>query len=452
MCQSHSRVCCIDTLSAVSGCTEHIEFTVIHIQMEINLLCFRHNGYGTGGSMDTSAGFCFRNSLYTVYTTFIFQSGISTCTCDHKCYFLKSADSVLIEDGVIQEIGTGLTAEDAVVYDAKGSTLMPCLIDSHVHVSIAEWAPRQSTMQYLDAYAASGITGIISAGETHVPHRPSDPEGVKALAELSHRIYSSYRPGGAKVYGGAIIPVIGLTEEDFKHLHDIGVIHAGEFGLGNAVDPETAGPMAEWGRKHGVRTMTHTGATFLAGSTGMNTERILGIKPDVICHVAGGGIPIDGMRRFLDELPNAMMEICAVNRPSPKFWQALIDMMRERNAFNRLILGTDTPSGYGIFPHGVWEVMALLCGYCGLEPEIAVAAGSGNTAACYGITSNTIKTGYAADIILCDAPLGSAYETAADSLKAGVVPGVSAVFMDGEILVSGDKVNTAPAKRAAVRL
>ena len=50
---------------------------------------------------------------------------------------ILSADSVLIEDGVIHEIGTGLTAEDAVVYDAKGSTLMPCLIDSHVHVSIA---------------------------------------------------------------------------------------------------------------------------------------------------------------------------------------------------------------------------------------------------------------------------------------------------------------------------
>ena len=97
MCQSHSRVCCIDTLSAVSGCTEHIEFTVIHIQMEIDFLCFRHNSNCTGRGMDTSAGFCFRNSLHTMYTTFIFQSGISTCTCDHKCYFLKSADSVLIE-------------------------------------------------------------------------------------------------------------------------------------------------------------------------------------------------------------------------------------------------------------------------------------------------------------------------------------------------------------------
>lgn len=364
---------------------------------------------------------------------------------------ILDADSVLIEDGRIAEIGKDLQAEDAVMYDAAGSTLMPCLIDSHVHVAIAEWAPRQSTMEWIDAYAASGITGIISAGETHVPHRPSDPAGVKALATVAHKIYASYRPGGAKVYSGAIIPVVGLTEQDFKELHDMGIIHTGEFGLGNAVDPETAGPMAEWGRKYGVRTMCHTGGTFLAGSAGMNTDRILGIKPDVICHVSGGGIPIEGMRRFVEELPS-YMEVCAVNRPSPKFCKALIDIMRENSALNRLILGTDTPSGYGVFPHGVWEVMTLLCGLCGLEPELAVAAGSGNTSRCYGIESNMIKLGYAADLILCDAPVGAAQNTAGECLKAGTVPGVSIVFMDGEVLVSGEKVNTAPAKRAAVKL
>lgn len=361
------------------------------------------------------------------------------------------ADSVLVENGKIAQVGNALSADDAVVYDAAGTTLMPCLIDSHVHVAISEWAPRQSAMEWIDAYAASGITGIISAGETHVPHRPSDPAGVKALAALTHKIYSSYRPGGAKVYSGAIIPVIGLTEQDFKDLHDMGIIHTGEFGLGNAVDPETAGPMAEWGRKYGVRTMCHTGGTFLAGSAGMNTDRILGIKPDVICHVAGGGIPIEGMRRFVEELPS-YMEVCAVNRPSPQFCKALIDILRENDALHRLILGTDTPSGYGIFPHGVWEVMTLLCGLCGLEPEEAVAAGSGNTARCYGIESNMIKPGYAADMIICDAPIGAEHETAGECLKAGTVPGVSVVFMDGEVLVSGAKVNTAPAKRAAVKL
>lgn len=364
---------------------------------------------------------------------------------------ILDADSVLIEDGKIAAIGNGLQAEDAVVYDAAGTTLMPCLIDSHVHVAISEWAPRQSAMEWIDAYAASGITGIVSAGETHVPHRPADPQGVKALATLAHKIFSSYRPGGAKVYSGAIIPVIGLSEQDIKDLADMGINHTGEFGLGNAVDPETAGPIAEWGRKHGVRTQCHTGGTFLAGSAGMNTERILGIKPDVICHVSGGGIPIEGMRRFVEELPS-YMEICAVNRPSPKFCKALIDILRENDAFHRLILGTDTPSGYGIFPHGVWEVMTLLCGLCGLEPELAVAAGSGNTARCYGIESNTVKVGYAADLIICDAPVGAAQDTAGECLKAGTVPGVSAVFMDGEILVAGDKTNTAAAKRPAVKL
>ncbi|MDR1922547.1 MAG: amidohydrolase family protein [Candidatus Adiutrix sp.] len=360
------------------------------------------------------------------------------------------ADGLLIEDGKILKVGRALSADGVeAAYDAAGLTLMPCLVDSHVHVAISEWAPRQNAMDWLGAYAAAGITGIISAGETHIPGRPSDPQGVKALATLTRKIFAELRPGGAKVYAGAVIPVVGLTEQDFKDLADIGVNHTGEIGLGDAVDPETAGPMAEWGRKYGLRTLTHTGAAFLAGSAGMNADRIVGIKPDVVCHVAGGGIPVEGMRRLVEELP-AYMEICAVNRSNPKFMRALVDILRENDAFSRLILGTDSPSGYGVFPHGVWEVMALLCGACGLEPEIAVAAGSGNTAACYGLESNMIKEGYAADLILCDAPLGAEQDTAADSLRAGTVPGVSMVFMDGEVLVSGAKVNTAPPKRVAV--
>ena len=47
--------------------------------------------------MDTSAGFCFRYTLYTVYTTFVFKSGIGSLTLDHKCNFLKSTDAILIE-------------------------------------------------------------------------------------------------------------------------------------------------------------------------------------------------------------------------------------------------------------------------------------------------------------------------------------------------------------------
>ena len=366
---------------------------------------------------------------------------------DIECPVLD-ADSILIEYGRIAEIGKGIQAECDTVYDANGMTVTPGLIDCHVHVSISEWGPRQSTMHWIDAYAASGITGIISAGETHVPSRPTDAAGVKALATVSHKIYEKLRPGGAKVYGGAIIPVIGLTEQDFQDLHEMGIMHTGEFGLGNAINPEDGGKMSEWGRKYGVRTMCHTGVSFLAGSKSMTAERILGLKPDVLCHISGGGLSVEDVQKLVEQLPEAMVEVCAVNKPGTKFSQALMKLLRERNEFCRLMLGTDSPSGYGIFPHGVWEVMGMLCAMCGLEPEIAVCAGSGNTANCYGLKSNMIRVGYAADLNVCDAPKGSQCGSVCECLREGTVPGVDLVMVDGKVIASGKTANTAPARRS----
>ena len=65
--------------------------------MEVDFLRFRHDCNCTGRGMDTSAGFCLRNSLYTMHTALIFQSGICARTCDHECYFLETTDSVLIK-------------------------------------------------------------------------------------------------------------------------------------------------------------------------------------------------------------------------------------------------------------------------------------------------------------------------------------------------------------------
>jgi ribosomal protein S8 len=40
---------------------------------------------------------------------------------------------------------------------------------------------------YLESYLHGGTTTSISASEVHVPGRPSDPEGVKALAVAAHK-------------------------------------------------------------------------------------------------------------------------------------------------------------------------------------------------------------------------------------------------------------------------
>ena len=42
---------------------------------------------------------------------------------------------------------------------------------------------------------------MISAGEIHLPGRPTDPKGTKALAILAQKSFAKARPAGVKVYG-----------------------------------------------------------------------------------------------------------------------------------------------------------------------------------------------------------------------------------------------------------
>src|SRR5699024_10553745 len=76
MSQTDCRVCCVDTLSSVSGCPHHIDTDILLIDHDIHFLCFRHDRHSDRRRMDSAAALRLRNSLHTVHTTFIFQSGI----------------------------------------------------------------------------------------------------------------------------------------------------------------------------------------------------------------------------------------------------------------------------------------------------------------------------------------------------------------------------------------
>src|SRR5262249_42655502 len=113
-----------------------------------------------------------------------------------------AGDTILVEDGRLAAVGTASPAavESAdVVIDAGGMTAIPGLIDSHVHITFGDYTPRQRTVGYLESYLHGGTTTAISASEVHVPGRPSDPAGVKALALAAQRCFAMYRPGGMKV-------------------------------------------------------------------------------------------------------------------------------------------------------------------------------------------------------------------------------------------------------------
>ena len=108
-----------------------------------------------------------------------------------------------MKDGVIDEIGNSNfknTENCDVIIDADGATITPGFIDSHVHITFGDYTPRQNTVGYLSSYLHGGTTTSITASEVHVPGRPNDPEGVKALAIAAKKCFDNYKPGGMTVY------------------------------------------------------------------------------------------------------------------------------------------------------------------------------------------------------------------------------------------------------------
>src|SRR6478752_3178843 len=158
---------------------------------------------------------------------------------------ILDADTIVAENGRITGIGRAkdLNTEGAtIIIDANGTTVAPGLIDSHVHPVAGDWTPRQNQIGWIDSYLHGGVTTMISAGEVHMPGRPRDVVGLKAMAIFAQRAFWTLRPGGVKVHAGAPVIENEMVEEDFKELAAAGVKLLGEVGLGGVKDGPTALP------------------------------------------------------------------------------------------------------------------------------------------------------------------------------------------------------------------
>src|ERR1700759_416358 len=149
---------------------------------------------------------------------------------------ILAADTVIVDDGRIVAIGREKdvdTARAKTTIDARGTCLAPGLIDSHVHPVFGDWTPRQNQLGRVHSTMNGGVTTIISAGEVHLPGRPKDIVGLKALAITAQRAFDNFRPGGVKVHAGAPVIEKGMVESDFAELAAGGVSLLGEIGLGS---------------------------------------------------------------------------------------------------------------------------------------------------------------------------------------------------------------------------
>ena len=354
---------------------------------------------------------------------------------------------MLVEDGKISAIGGSdqLNANTAdTVIDASGATVLPGLIDSHFHVAIGDYQPRQKVVDFIGSYVHGGVTSMISAGEIHTPGRPNDAAGVKALAIIAQRSFSVLHPDGAKVHAGAVVLEPTLQEKDFEELAAEGIWLA-KFGFGNYRDPYDGEPQIRWAQKNGLKVMCHSGGASIPGSTAISAEHLLRLKPDICGHVNGGPTSLDndGLRRLVAETDLYLQLVQAGNLRSSLF---ILDLAQEHKAMERVVVGSDTPTGTGMMPLGVIKTVTELSSLGGIPAATALCLATGNNAKAWRLNSGIISPGKDADLLIADAPNGSTRSDLISAMENGDVPGIGVVIIDGEIRVVRSRNTPPPAK------
>ena len=355
------------------------------------------------------------------------------------------ADEILIEGGKIAGIGHAKDFEAEATIDAQGCAVMPGLIDNHVHPAFGDWTPRQNQLGFIEAMVHGGTTTLISAGEVHLPGRPKDAVGVKALAIAAQRCFAAFRPMGARVLAGAPVPERGFTESDYQEMAAGGVTLLGEIGLGTLKEANEVVDTMGWARKAGLNAMIHCGGPSIAGSNLMQAEVVIAADADIVAHINGGptSLPAAELTKVIAGTKRAI-EI--VHNGNPRNAIHALKVLTEMGRLDRLVLGTDSPAGSGVQPLGVMRTISLLCSLGGLDPAIAIAAAGGNTARWRNIEAGVIKLGAPADLVFLDAPIGGAGNNADEAFTYGELPGIGMVMVDGEVKTMRSR-NTPPAAR-----
>jgi len=361
---------------------------------------------------------------------------------------LIDGDCVVCEGDRIVAVGYAkdLDTEGATTtVDAKGVTLCPGLIDSHVHPVIGDYTPRQQQLHWIDSCLHGGVTTMISAGEVHAPGRPRDIVGLKAMAIASQRWYENFRPSGVKVHSGAPVIEEGMVEEDFRDLAAAGVKLLGEVGLGSVKAGETAAQMVKWARKYGIQSTIHTGGPSIPGSGLIDKDVVLEADADIIGHINGGHTALP------DDQITCLCESCLRGIEIVHNGNERAGLLAMRTAFElkqpeRVILGTDAPAGSGVQPLGILRMVAMLSSLGDVPPEIAFCFATGNTARMRDLDCGIIEPGRAADFVFLDMAQHAPGRTMLGSVHQGNLPGVGMTVIDGIVRTARSR-NTPPAAR-----
>jgi enamidase len=243
---------------------------------------------------------------------------------------------------------------------------------------------------------------------------------------------------------GRVMLESGLTEADIAELAANGVTMA-KGGYGAFPKAADQAPLVAWAKQHGMIVTVHSGGPSIPGSNRIWADDLMALDPHICAHINGGPttLPDDDVVRIVRDT-TFMLELIVAG--STKSMIDIVDLAREFRCLDRIIIGTDTPTGSGIQPLGMWKTIGHIAWLARVPAEAVIAMATGNTAKLYALERGRIAPGLEADLLVCDAPLGSPAKDILGALARGDMPAVGAVLVDGEIKVWTSR-NTPPPTR-----
>ncbi|WP_285362839.1 amidohydrolase family protein [Microbacterium sp. LMC-P-041] len=363
---------------------------------------------------------------------------------------LREVETVLIKGDRIVEIGGSADAEADVVIDAKGAVALPGLFDTHTHFSIGDFNPKQNTIGFIESYMHGGVTSMMSAGEVHFPGRPMDRHGVKAVAVAANRSFTNNRPGGVRIHGGSLMTGPYMEQEDYAELASQG-IWLMKVGFGGFNVPKDAVPHVRWAQEAGFVVMSHSGgASSVPGVAPITVDDLIAMRPDIAGHINGGttSLPEADVERLVKESDAALQLVQAGNLSASLNIQR---MAAEHGALDRVILGSDTPSGTGVMPLAIIKTIAELSSIGGVPATDVIAYATSNAARVLRREEGVLEEGRPADLVLVQQPVGGPADHPIKALNRGDITGIAGVIINGQIRALRSRNSPAPIREVEVQ-
>ena len=349
-------------------------------------------------------------------------------------------DALVITDGRITSFDASSASAPDQVIDCKGMTVAPGLVDTHIHPTHGDYGTKQQSVGYLERMLHGAVTRGMSAGEVHVPGRVG-AESALSIAEAAHHSYKAFRPSGFTVHAGAMIFETDCETSHIDRAYAAGMRIIGEVGIGSLKNPVRAGELSTYARDLGMTVHMHCGCTSDRGPGGdahpyFSADDVMTVKPTIASHANTFASLSDADIDMLctDDGP-PFVEV--VQAGGTRSMIRVVERLVEADALDRLLIGTDTPTGFGITPLGMLKTIGDVASLGGIAPDVAWAIASGQNARAFGVETNTVEIGANADVVVIDASLGSVEDDVTAAIAAGEFPGVAVVIIDGIVRIEG---------------